>query len=192
MKNLRKYIQGKRYGKEAHQIEFQAMKVPFLEEALEGYDLVDDNHIKSIDRLHNNIQKRFQTSVHIPLKTWTIAASILLCIGLGGFFWKMYRSNINSQVAEAVQPEEKPEPEAVAAKPLYDQPVSPSEIQQATDTLIIYQPKDKEIIAAKLAAILRWKEKRQQLLEQEIASKMSGTESPDVKQAESPKENQTE
>jgi len=38
--NLLTYIQGKRKGKEAHRIEKEAMRDPFLADALEGYDEV--------------------------------------------------------------------------------------------------------------------------------------------------------
>ena len=169
MKNLRKYLQGKRIGKEAHQIEVQAMKDPFLEDALEGYDLFNDNPIKAIDRLHNNIRKRFQTSIRISLKIWMLAASILLCIGLGVYGWKMFRPDGSKEVAEAVHSADKHEISA-ETEPLSELPVSPPEIQwQATDTLTIYQPKDKERIeAARLAEIIRWKEEQRKLREQQL------------------------
>ena len=177
MKNLRKYIRGKRLGKEAHQIEFQAMKDPFLEDALEGYDLVEDDHIKSIDRLNQHVQGHFQSSQHIPLKTWIMAASILLCIGLGGFFWKIHQSsNVNRKLVEVVQSAEEDEVIDIA-EPLNELPLSPPEIQvPATDTLTIYQPKDKERIeAARWAEIMRWREEQQKLRVQQLAADSMNT-----------------
>ena len=170
MKNLRRYIQGKRVGKEAHQIELQAMKDPFLDDALEGYDLLNDNHIKSVNRLHNNIRRRFQTSTRIPLKIWILVASILLCICIGGYFWKTHQSsNVNRKIVEVIPPVETNEPVTVT-EPLGEQPLSPPEIPwQATDTLTIYQPKDKERIeATRLAEIMRWRERQQKIKEREL------------------------
>jgi hypothetical protein len=143
--NLRRYIQGKREGKEAHRIELEAMKDPFLSEALEGYDRIDADHIKSIDKLQQNLRRRFEISSRISLKKWSIAAVILLCVGWGGCWLMMCRSTELVPVPE----------EAV---PL---------LLPATDTLILYQPNDKErIAAARLAERLRREEARRRAAEQ--------------------------
>ncbi len=172
MKNLRRYIQGKRSGKDAHRIEFQAMKDPFLSEAIDGYDLFENNHVQSIDRLQKNIQERFQTKKRVHWKIWGIAASVLFCIGVTGFLLKTYWHNNSTevQVAEAVLPTET-DGAAVAPEAHETLPAIEPEIERlATDTLTIYHPKDKELIAAaRMAEIMRWREEQKKLQEQEIA-----------------------
>jgi hypothetical protein len=38
--NFKDYIQGKRHGREANQIEHEAMNDPFLQDAIDGFDNV--------------------------------------------------------------------------------------------------------------------------------------------------------
>lgn len=86
MKNLLRYIQGFRKGKEAHQIEFESMKDSFLADSLEGYDAVKGNHVETI----NEIQRRISVgsrSGHKYIAVWSIAASLLVCISIGGYYW---------------------------------------------------------------------------------------------------------
>lgn len=49
MKSLMQYIQGSRKGKEAHRLEKEAMKDPFLSDALDGFQAVKGNHVESIE-----------------------------------------------------------------------------------------------------------------------------------------------
>ena len=83
--NLLAYIQGKRKGKEAHRIEKEAMRNPFLAEALEGYDEVDADHAKRIARLRSRMpsatRQTGQQKIYIG-----IAASLLFCLMAGGYF----------------------------------------------------------------------------------------------------------
>lgn len=52
------YIQGSRKGKEAHRLEKEAMKDPFLSEALDGYQSVEGNHVESIEEMRRRISRR--------------------------------------------------------------------------------------------------------------------------------------
>jgi len=91
--SLLRYIKGLRHGKEAHRIELEAMKNPFLSEALEGYDAIDDNHLKRIARLQKQVKNRGGKKINIPSKKWGIVVILLLCLSLAGYFFiKNYES----------------------------------------------------------------------------------------------------
>ena len=55
---LSDYIQGLRKGKEAHRLEKESMKDPFLADAIDGYNQVEGNHEQRIEKL------RMQVSAH--------------------------------------------------------------------------------------------------------------------------------
>ncbi|MCD7972545.1 MAG: carboxypeptidase-like regulatory domain-containing protein [Candidatus Azobacteroides sp.] len=80
--NLLHYIKGNRKGKNAHRIEYEAMKDPFLQDAIDGYDIVKGNHEKEISRLQENIIQK--TSVRKKnTSIWWVAASLLVLTGIG-------------------------------------------------------------------------------------------------------------
>ena len=82
---LKEYIQGKRHGKKANQLERKAMNDPFLSDALEGFDIVPGNHFEEIEKLEKEITN-FKTKKSINFRGWIIAvaASIVLILGIGG------------------------------------------------------------------------------------------------------------
>lgn len=83
--NLLAYIQGERKGKEAHRIERESMRDPFLADALDGYDSVDGDHGERI----GDIRKRVSTSgrkLNRRFAFISIAASLILSISIGGYF----------------------------------------------------------------------------------------------------------
>lgn len=55
MNNLMQYIQGPRKGKDAHRLEKEAMKDPFLSDALDGFQAVKGNHVESIEEMRRRI-----------------------------------------------------------------------------------------------------------------------------------------
>ena len=79
------YIKGNRKGKDAHHIERQAMEDPFLADALEGLDSIEGNHTKQIEALQKQLTKKLQPKTYY-FRTLSIAASILICVSIGGFF----------------------------------------------------------------------------------------------------------
>lgn len=92
VKNLKDYIQGNKKGKKAHDLEREAMQDPFLQDALEGYDLVEGNHINTIDKLKNQILKKTEKK-----KIYTyyyIAASIIILFFIGAYF---FMNNTNKE-----------------------------------------------------------------------------------------------
>ena len=86
MKNLLQYIQGSRKGKEAHRLEKEAMKDPFLADALDGFQTVEGNHVESIEAMRRRISRRTR-SQRDQIAKWSIAASLLICLGFGSYFW---------------------------------------------------------------------------------------------------------
>ena len=81
---LKEYIRGNRKGKEAHRIERDALKDPFLYEALEGFDDVSEDHVKRIEDLQKLITKT-ANPVRRSWLQWSAAASILLLVSFGGY-----------------------------------------------------------------------------------------------------------
>jgi hypothetical protein len=87
------YIQGNRKGIEAHRIEKEAMRDPFLADALEGYEKTQGNHQRKATRLQKEITRRQQRITNKStnrgtnyLKTWSVAAAILIGVGLCAWF----------------------------------------------------------------------------------------------------------
>ena len=93
---LKDYIQGKRHGKDANRLERKAMDDPFLQDALDGFDAVEDNHIEAIDLLQERIAEQLAVSSYQRKKglsiysRWylvSVAASVALLVGVGTFFF---------------------------------------------------------------------------------------------------------
>lgn len=110
---LWRYIQGDRKGKEAHRIEKEAMKDPFLADALEGYEKTEGNHQREVSKLQREITRRQKriTSKSISkkpnhFKALSIAASILIVIGVGTWFL-LDHSPIAKDIPQTVMFEEK-------------------------------------------------------------------------------------
>lgn len=92
---LKDYIKGKRQGKEANQLEREAMNDPFLQDAMDGFDAVSGDHFAEIEDLENKLQqKQYSKKKTIYYRWWTIAAaaSIVLILGIGG----LLQFNFNS------------------------------------------------------------------------------------------------
>ena len=84
---LKRYIQGDRKGKDANRIERDALKDPFLYEALEGFDAVEGDHAKRIEELQGMITRKAAAPVRRPWLRWSAAASVLLLISFGGYLY---------------------------------------------------------------------------------------------------------
>jgi len=91
--SLQGYIQGKRYGEEAYQLEKEAMRDPFLHDAIDGYDRVNDRPAYHLQRLEKRLSKRSRKRFH-SLRMWGIVAGVLLIIGMTVFFFMSSRVNI--------------------------------------------------------------------------------------------------
>ena len=117
MKNLMQYIQGSRKGKEAHHLEKEAMKDPFLSDALDGYQSVEGKHVESMEEMRRRISRRTR-SRRDSITKWSIAASLLICLGFGSYFWLNRQLGIPAQSPLAVVTEEEAVPlEQVQVEP---------------------------------------------------------------------------
>lgn len=103
--NLKDYIRGQRRGKEANQLERKAMGDSFLQDAIDGYDSVEGNHISAIDDLEKRLsapEKRFNKRIWI----WAVAAAVVLLIGTPLLLNKPYMAEESTVVSDIIQTEE--------------------------------------------------------------------------------------
>ncbi|MEA5045692.1 MAG: hypothetical protein VB075_14145, partial [Petrimonas sp.] len=78
--DLKDYIQGKRRGKDANRLERKAMNDPFLQDAIDGYDSMPENHFPALEKL----EKRFAPQPkHIDKRVWLWAAAAVLVLLIG-------------------------------------------------------------------------------------------------------------
>ena len=110
--NLKDYIRGQRRGKEANQLERKAMEDPFLQDAIDGYDSVEGNHISAIDDLEKRLstpKKRFNKRVWIG----AAAAAVVLLIGIPLLLNKPYMAEESTVVSDIIQTEEEIAPSLI-------------------------------------------------------------------------------
>ncbi|MDR0230865.1 MAG: carboxypeptidase-like regulatory domain-containing protein [Dysgonamonadaceae bacterium] len=93
---LKDYIQGNKRGKEANRLEREALKDPFMQDALDGFDAIAGDHVEIIEQLEKKYTNAAtpQTNRKVFLYR-AIAASVLLLIGLGTYlFWERNENDI--------------------------------------------------------------------------------------------------
>lgn len=78
--DFKEYIQGKRRGKAANELEREALNDPFLQDAIDGFDSVPGEHLSIIEQLEKQITGKQK---HRSLWWIGIAASVVLIIGIG-------------------------------------------------------------------------------------------------------------
>jgi len=80
------YIQGKRRGKEANELEREAMNDPFLLDAIDGFDAVPGDHLSAMQDLEYQLQqKATKRKQRINYRLWAVgvAASVIMILGIG-------------------------------------------------------------------------------------------------------------
>lgn len=116
------YIRGLRKGKEAHRLEKESMKDPFLADAMDGYSQVEGNHEERIEKLrmqistHATKNKKSLKNKNSYAIIWSIAACLVIGIGISTYFLFLKKSmaddvfiakeDIPSAVFEPVTPKE--------------------------------------------------------------------------------------
>lgn len=80
------YIRGLRKGKEAHRLEKESMQDPFLADAMDGYSQVEESHEQQIEQLRAQVAARSTKRKNTYAITWSIAASLVIGIGIGSYF----------------------------------------------------------------------------------------------------------
>ncbi len=92
------YIKGKRKGRDAHRIEKDSMKDPFLYEALEGFDSVNDNHIERIYSLQKRLQAKSKPEPVMNRIMQIAAVFAVLVFGLASYlFIDYHKSELQAQ-----------------------------------------------------------------------------------------------
>jgi hypothetical protein len=99
--NFLDYIKGQRKGSNAHRIEKDSMKDPFMYEAIEGFDSIDDDHIARI----NNIQRRLGIKTKATKKQqhpiWqSVAACAVVIFAIGGYMVIGYHKSNDLQAQD--------------------------------------------------------------------------------------------
>lgn len=79
------YIRGIRSGKEAHRLQKEAMRDPFLADAMDGYDCVGENQEQQIELLRRRITAR-ATRRKKHAAAWSVAASLLIGVCITSYF----------------------------------------------------------------------------------------------------------
>ena len=139
---LKDYIQGKRHGEEANRLEREAMNDPFLNDAIDGFDSVEGDHLSVIGELEKQIAGKNRS--HKPFVRYLlagIAASVALLIG-----FSIFMNQENSPAPELVQTEIKDtiRKKEIAQKDLAAQKNEPEVSKIAKET-------EKQFIQAKKA-----------------------------------------
>lgn len=83
---LSDYIQGLRKGKEAHRLEKESMKDPFLADAIDGYNQVEGNHEQRIEQLRIQISARSTKKRNTYAIIWSAAACLVIGFGISSYF----------------------------------------------------------------------------------------------------------
>ncbi len=91
---FRSYIQGDKRGREANRLEREAMEDPFLADAIEGFEKANEQNVRRIADIRRNIKYRTRRR-HSFIRNFSIAASVLLCLGFG--IWFLSEVNDKSQ-----------------------------------------------------------------------------------------------
>ncbi|MDR1096762.1 MAG: hypothetical protein LBL57_01370 [Tannerella sp.] len=121
---LTAYIQGERHGKEANRIERKAMRDPFLQDAIDGFDAVGDNHAERIADMRRRLSQKTVRTNH-RMTYALIAAALLTGIIAGGYF--IFNRNTGDFVAKN---------EAPANEVVFDeQPAAREELPEAAPEL---------------------------------------------------------
>ena len=151
------YIRGLRKGKEAHRLEKESMKDPFLADAMDGYGQVEENHEQRIGQLRMQVSARATKKRNLSKKqnsyavTWSIAACLVIGIGISCYFLFLKKrmtddvfiakEEIPSAVFEPISPKEE-----ISS-------LAETKIKQDSTHEVTATPTDKKDIVAKSKSI---------------------------------------
>lgn len=135
---LKEYIQGGRKGKEANRIERQAMNDPFLNDAIEGFDSVEESHIQALERLETKVLHARNHSRR-AIVYWAMAASVLLLIGFGSLFLLQQKPETRMPEIATVLPK-KITPSAEEQKSAVPESTARTTISTKAQTLAVASP----------------------------------------------------
>ncbi|MVN92223.1 TonB family protein [Mucilaginibacter aquatilis] len=94
---IQKYLNGELDARAMHELERRALNDPFLAEALEGYQLIEKSQESNLAELQRTLQQRIEPKQK-RVSLWpafSIAASILVFLSIGGWWLLNYRPAAN-------------------------------------------------------------------------------------------------
>lgn len=122
------YIRGLRKGKEAHRLEKESMKDPFLADAMDGYHQVEGDHEEQINKLRMKVNAHSAKKRNTYAVTWSIAACLIIGIGISSYFLFL-KQNVGEDVFIA-----KEQPAATATVPAHKEDTSLSAPKMEPDS----------------------------------------------------------
>jgi TonB family protein len=130
MVQIRKYLAGELDARAMHRLERQALDDPFLADAIAGYQGANQNQQSNLADLTARLQNRVDANVKrlIPWGPLSIAASILVIIGVGIWFLSGNGSQQPMKVVSNLTPAQRAQPPVVSTP-------SASGLQKAKDTV---------------------------------------------------------
>lgn len=141
---IRKYLAGELDARAMHELERRAQDDPFLMDALEGYQNIPVDENTGIIELNSRLQQRTakKEARIISWRTMGIAASILILLGLGLFWYSERNTSFVMQKKIALKPLSIQKPVALPPDTVTDQSGSLPE-KNATQHYGIAEHKDK-------------------------------------------------
>lgn len=120
---IRKYYSGELSSVEKNQLEARALDDPFLQDALEGYEIagVEDDDLALLTREIN--ERITPAKVVTPIwgvKQWGIAASVIFCVALGSIYFNQTPKDKTIALNEIQQKEDIPQAEKSKISPSDD------------------------------------------------------------------------
>ncbi|HZX59212.1 MAG TPA: carboxypeptidase-like regulatory domain-containing protein [Mucilaginibacter sp.] len=122
---IKKYLQGGLDSHAMHELERRALDDPFLADALEGYEKAGTQQQKNLDELSGRLQSRVDKKVRsiMPWAQLSIAASVLIIIGIGVWLVARNKTEKPNLVAATVKNEKPPQP-TISAPSTFATPVT--------------------------------------------------------------------
>jgi hypothetical protein len=133
---IRKYLNGELNATAMHRLEQEALDDPFLMDALEGYEVNAKDQQENLNELADRLQERTteKRGRVISWKVWSIAASVLVVLTIGGL-WLKNSSPIpqKERVADVVVTPQADKKQSIAPK---DTLVSPPPSAKPIEALV--------------------------------------------------------
>ena len=107
---IKKYLNGELDARAMHELEKRALDDPFLMEAMQGYEQTGKDQRVNLDDLTNRLQQRLDDNKvrrMIPWMPLSIAASVLIVIGAGIWFFTGRKPEKPAMVAEVIRNQDK-------------------------------------------------------------------------------------
>jgi len=134
---IRKYLNGELNATAMHQLEQEALDDPFLMDALEGYEATAKDQQATLNELAGRLQERTaeKRGRVISWKIWSIAASVLIVLTIGGLWLKNSSPTPEKvRVADVVQQTKADKTQSVPLKDTITTPNQPATQPEALVT----------------------------------------------------------